>query len=114
MNTSVEIMIVLSIGVVAAVYAFYLDVRRTSAFSRLLAWLRSEREDDWEGLSRADRFLSFRAVEILRRGALAGDPEFQSRYAPTRHGRRFVVAMTVTTAAIALVILGTSFWGWSW
>jgi hypothetical protein len=65
-------------------------------------------------LSRADRFLTLRAVEILRRGPLADDTEFHVRYRLTRHGKRFAVAMTVASTAIALVLLGTTLLNWSW
>lgn len=114
MTASVQVMVLVSVGVVAIVYAFYLDVRRGVRSDRFLAWLKTERKAEWEALSRADRFLPGRAVEILRRGPLAADTEFHSRYQATRHGRRFGIAMTVAAAAIALLVLGTVYLGWSW
>ena len=65
-------------------------------------------------MTRADRFLVIRAVEILRRGALADDAEFHVRYQLTRHGTRFAVAMSVARAGIAPVLLGTVLFSWDW
>lgn len=114
MNASVQVMVLVTVGVIATVYAFYLDVRREAADGRFITWLKTERSDAWDALSRKDRFLTIRAVEILRRGPLADDAEFQSRYAATRHGARFALAMTVAAVAITLLVLGTLFWNWSW
>jgi hypothetical protein len=114
MSTSVQVIVLVTVGVGATVYAFYLDVRRGAENDRFLDWLRTERKTDWDALSRADRFLTIRAVEILRRGALAGDREFHTRYQATRYGTRFAIAMMVAVTAIALVILGTVLLDWSW
>ncbi|MDH3730878.1 MAG: hypothetical protein OES13_07140 [Acidimicrobiia bacterium] len=114
MKASVEVMVLVTVGVVSAVYAFVLDVRRGIENDRFLEWLRTERQEEWQALSRADRLLSVRAVEILRRGALANDAEFAERYQLTRYGTRFAIAMSVAGASIALVLLGTAFFDWRW
>jgi hypothetical protein len=95
-------------------YAFYLDVRREAANHRFLQWLKTERRASWDGLTRSDRFLSIRAIEILRRGALADDAEFHTRYQLTKHGFRFAVAMSTACVGVALLVLGTVFFDWSW
>jgi len=95
-------------------YAFYLDVRRDAELRRLVEWLKTERRAQWGALSRSDRFLTIRAVEILRRGPLADDSEFALRYRATRHGTRFAGAMVVGGASVALLLLGTTFLGWAW
>lgn len=114
METSVQVMFLVIVGVVSTVYAFYLEVRRGAENDRFLEWLKSEREGEWTALTRSDRFLTVRAVEILRRGPLAEDAEFQARYQRTRPGRRFAIAMTVGGAAIAILIIGTVLLDWSW
>ncbi len=103
------VVVALSVG-----YAFYEDVRRQAEHRRFLEWLKTERTADWNALSRSDRFMAIRAVEILRRGTLADDPEFEVRYRATRHGSRFAVAMMVAGASVALLLLGTAFLGWAW
>ena len=114
MQTSVQVMFLVVVDVVATGYAFYLEIRRSARSDRFLEWLKIERTADWDALSRADRFLTVRAVEILRRGPLAQDDEFHARYRLTRHGTRFAIAMSVAGAAIALLVLGTTLLNWSW
>ena len=114
MNADVEIVVLVVVAAVSTVYAFVLDVRRGAENDRFVEWLKTERKADWEGLTRLDRLLTIRAVEILRHGPLAADAEFQSRYQSTRHGIRFAVAMSTAAAAIALVILGTRLLDWNW
>ena len=114
MDTSVQVMFLVIVVAVSTVSAFVLDVRRGIENDRFVAWLKTERESDWDALTRSDRFLTIRAVEILRRGALADDAEFHVRYQLTRHGTRFAIAMSVAGAGIALVVLGTVFFGWNW
>jgi hypothetical protein len=114
METSIQIMVLVIVVLVSTVYAFYLDVRREAEFGRLVEWLKTERRTDWQALTRSDRFLTIRAVEILRRGALAGDAEFHARYQNTSPGTRFVTAMIVAVAGIALLVLGTTLFDWKW
>ena len=114
METSVQVMFLVIVVAVSTVFAFYLDVRREAEFGRLVEWLKTERKADWQALTRSDRFLTIRAVEILRRGALAGDGDFHARYQRTRHGTRFVTAMIVAVAGIALLVSGTTLFGWKW
>lgn len=114
MDTSAQVMFLVSVVAVSTIYAFVLDVRRGVESDRLVEWLKTERQSDWDALTRADRFLTIRAIEILRRGALADDAEFHTRYQLTRHGTRFAAAMSVAGAGIALVILGTAFFSWNW
>jgi len=114
METSVQVMFLVVVVAVSTVFAFVLDVRRGVENDRFVAWLKAERKSDWDALTRSDRLLTIRAVEILRRGALADDTEFHARYQLTRHGTRFAAAMSVAGAGIALVLLGTVFFGWNW
>ena len=99
---------------VSTVYAFYLDVRLGAENHRFLEWLKTDRKADWDALTRSDRFLTIRAVEILRRGALADDAEFHAHYQLTRHGTRFITAMSAAGTGIALLVLGTVFFEWNW
>lgn len=107
-------MFLVSVVALSTAYAYYLDVKRDAANRRFLAWVRTEREESWDTLTRSDRFLSIRAIEILRRGALADDSEFLDRYRGTRHGLRFAIAMGTAGVGVALLILGTVFLGWGW
>jgi hypothetical protein len=114
MTASFPVMLLVSIGVFAAVYAFVLEVRRGVKTDRLLEWLKRERKAEWDGLSRVERLLTVRAVEILRRGVLADDADFHARYQMTRHGTRFAIAMSMASVAIALVLVATTWLGWEW
>jgi hypothetical protein len=114
METSIQIMVLVIVVLVSTVYAFILEVQRDAENDRLLKWLKTERTAEWNALTRSDRFLTIRAVEILRRGALAEDAEFHDRYQRTRPGPRFAIAMSVAVTGIALVVLGTTFLDWTW
>jgi len=114
METSVQVMFLVIVVVVSTVFAFFLDVRREVENHRFLEWLKTERKADWDALTRSDRFLTIRAVEILRRGSLANDAEFHAHYQLTRHGTRFVVAIGAAGTGIALLVLGTVLFNWNW
>lgn len=114
METSIQVMALVSVVAISTLFAFYLDVRRQAEYRRFIEWLKNDRKADWQALTRSDRFLTIRAVEILRRGALAGDPEFQARYQRTRHNRRFATAMIVALAGVALLVVGTTLFDWDW
>lgn len=114
MGTSVQVMLLVIVVAISTIFAFYLEVRRGAENDRFIKWLETERKADWDALTRADRLLIIRAVEILRRGALADDAEFHARYQLTRHGTRFATAMIVAGTGIALLVLGSSFLDWNW
>jgi len=114
MNASLQVMFLVITVAVSTVFAFYLDVRLGAENDRFLNWLKTERKVHWDGLTRSDRFLTIRAVEMLRRGPLADDAEFHARYQLTRHGTRFAIAMSVAGTGIALLVLGTVFFDWNW
>ena len=113
MNTSVQVMFLVIVVAVSTVFAFFLEVRREAENDRFVEWLKTKRKADWGTLTRSDRLLTIRAVEMLRRGALAGDAEFHARYQSTRHGTRFVTAMSVAGTGIALLVLGSVFFDWN-
>ena len=114
METSFEVMFLVIVALAATGYAFYQDVRRSAENDRFLEWIKTERSAEWQALTRSDRFLTIRAVEILRRGSLAADAEFVARYHETRHGKRFLVAMGIAGGAIATLLIGTEALGWVW
>lgn len=114
MKTSIQVVFFVIVGTLSAVYAFLLEVRRGLEDDRFLAWLKTKRSAEWSALTRSDRFLTVRAVEILRRGPLANDAEFRSRYQMTRHGIRFFIALIIACVAIALLLLGTLLLDWNW
>lgn len=114
MNASAPVMLLVIVVAVSTIFAFLLEVRRGVENDRFVEWLKTERKADWETLTRSDRLLSTRAVEMLRRGALADDAEFHARYQLTRHGIRFATAMSVAGTGIALVVFGSVFFDWNW
>jgi hypothetical protein len=114
MKASVQVMLVVTVVAVSTIYAFFLDVRRGAESDRFVEWLKTDRKADWDALTRSDRLLTVRAVEILRRRALQDDEEFHARYQLTRHGTRFATAMSVAGVGIALLVLGTVYFDWVW
>jgi hypothetical protein len=114
MKPSVHVMFFVIIGALSAVYAFLLEVRRGIEDDRFLEWPKTNRRAEWRALTRSDRFLTVRAVEILRRGPLANDAAFHSRYQMTRHGSRFFIALSIAGVAITLVLQGTLLLDWNW
>lgn len=107
-------MVYLIVGALSTVYAFILELRRGVENDRFLKWLRTERRAEWDALTRSDRLLTARAVEILRRGPLASDVDFQDRYQMTRHGTRFAIALSISVTMITLLVLGTLYLDWGW
>lgn len=114
MDASIPVMVLVSLTAVSTIYAFVLDIRRGNETRQLITWLETERAEAWDSLSRSDRFLTVRAFEILRRGALSADEAYLTRFRRTKHGRRFGAAMLVSGTAIALLLIGTSVLDWQW
>jgi hypothetical protein len=99
----------------AAVYAFYLKVLLDRDFQALVRWIRTERSNEWDALSRGTRWMNaIGAVERLRRDALSDDAEFAEQYARSkRHNRRFNLSLAVGVTAIALIVGTMVAFGWS-
>jgi len=102
--------LLVTVGAASTGCAFCLDGRRSAAKHRLLAWLRTERPTECEELTSADRFMTIRAVEMLRRSSLAEDEEFRAWYRLTNHGTRFAVAMILAGSVIGLLFSGPPTW----
>ncbi len=79
MNASVQVMFLVIVVAVSTIFAFVLEMRRGVENDRFIEWLKTKRKEDWDTLTGSDRLLTIRAVEKLRRGALADDAEFHAR-----------------------------------
>ncbi len=116
MGTSVEIVLLTTIAAVAVICAFHLRILRDRALRRLSRWLRAARAGEWDAVQRPGRWLNpIGAVERLRRGALSNDAEFAARYREVTSGdSRFFFSLAIAALAIALIVIGTRAFGWSY
>ena len=115
-TASPEVMALVSIGVIAALYAFICGIRQDCRARRVRAWVLEHHPDSWRNLPRGYRFFGSKvALRVLLQTGRLSDPEFTVRYAHVRRLERpQLISYTITAACITLVLIGTRFWGWFW
>ncbi len=114
-STSPAVILFTMLAVAAGLYAWWLSIDRMRRLRHLDRWLREHREQAWSEMPTALRFSRSAGIDHLRRGALAQDPEFLGYYrAATRHKRRSLALQLLAAAGIAMVVIGTRYWGWVW
>ena len=116
-GTSPFVMVSISLAALAIFYAFICEIRQDRIARRLRDWVQETYPEAWEGLSWFHRraLASRITLRVLLRQRLITDRAFVERYSPiTRLERRKLVALAICTTFIALVLVGTALWGWSW
>lgn len=114
--TSPEIKILVLIALVACVYAFVLEARRGRRTERLAKWVEAACPQEWDAFHwTARKFNRGGALAHLYRRNLIADPHFASEYEAVKpFQRRQVIGFLIGVGAIALVIIGSRYWGWEW
>ena len=109
--------IVLALAAAAAVLgAWWLSIRESRRFRRLVAWVEAHHGARWAALPRHMRWFNVvGAVELLRRKGLGDDPEFMARYREVKRGKPWQWALlAVGMAFIGAILLGVRYLGWTW
>ncbi len=116
METSIEVMALTIVAALAAVYAWVSDMRRIRRATRLIGWVREHYAEEWDALPWVARNLNrLGALAHLRRTKAIPHPRFEAEYLAIRPVQpRQTAALVVAIGAIALVLAGVRWWGWSW
>ena len=109
-----RIMILLLAALAACLVAWRFSWRASRQRVDLLTWVRNNRPEAWQTVPGWARGFGLAVEERLLRGPLRDDPEFVRRYRalPSRH--RVLVPLLVGILCIAIVGVGTKFFGWHW
>jgi hypothetical protein len=111
------VMVLTPLAVLAAVYAFICEVRQDRIARRVRDWARETYPEVWGRLPWFHRrALAPRiTLRMLLRQRLIADRALVERYSPiARLERRKLAALAIGAICIALILLGTGVWGWSW
>jgi hypothetical protein len=106
-----------ALAALAVVYAFICEVRQDRIARRVRDWVLETYPEIWGRLPWFHRrALAPRiTLRMLLRQRLVTDGALVERYSPiARLERRKLVALAVGAIFIALVIVGTRAWDWSW
>ncbi len=115
LSTSPGIIIFILLALAALLYAWWLSIDRSRRLRQLIRWLKEHRTQAWSEIPRPARATPNSGIEYLRQHGLADDPQFTRRYRDaTRHGKRRIAMLLLAAAGIAVVFVGTSYWGWVW
>lgn len=112
-ETSPFVMVLITLAAVVSLLAWWLSARNSRRTRALIGYLEQNQESYWRSQQRRSRKLNpIGLIEAYRRASQAPDPEFDTlRKSGTRAQ---ISAIILATTLIALVVLGTKFWGWSW
>ena len=115
MSTSPEIKVLLIIAAGAALTGFGISFLADKKTHELIAWINATFPDQWSALPKfQQQWLKGAAIEGLRQRGLKNEGEFVQRYDEIRRLRRWmIVSIVAGSTAIAIVIFGTQYGGWS-
>lgn len=118
-DASPGVIVFTSVGLIAAVYAFICQVRAERVARVAVRRVRATQPGLWQRLVHDNWLLRFAnpaiTIKLLRARHGAGDPHLDQHFERVRQlQRRGHIAIGVASAAIALVLIGTRFWGWAW
>lgn len=114
--TSPQITVLLAIAAIAAIWMFLWKTKTERRATRLIDWVWQNYPEAWSALPWIYRnLLRERGLAELARRRAIPDPYFAHEYAeiaPLRN--HIVIAGAIAGGAIALVLIGTGYLGWSW
>jgi hypothetical protein len=116
-GTTPFVVVLALFAALAVVYAFICEVRQDRIARHVRDWLGETYPQVWARLPWFHRrTLAPRiTLRMLLRQRLITDQAFVERYSPiARLERRKLVALAVGAIFIALVLVGTRVWDWSW
>lgn len=115
-STSPEVVVLVAVAAVAVFWMFIWKTKTERRATRLIDWVWQNHPDAWRSLPWADRnIFRERGLARLARANAIPDPYFEHEYgqiAPFR--RHIVIAGAVAGTAIALILIGTSWFGWQY
>ena len=108
-----------SVGVLAVVYAFVCQVRAERVARFAVKRVRAANPGLWQSVVHDNWLLRVAnpaiTIKLLRARHRARDPEFDQHFERVRQlERRGHVAIAAAGVSIAMVLIGTRFWGWTW
>ena len=116
-QASPAVIVLTMVGLVAAVYAFICKIRAERVARAAVTRVRTLRPGVWQSLV-ADNWL-FRfmspaiTIRVLRDRHGVSDPHFDEHVERFREiERRGHLAIAAAFASIALLLIGTRYWGW--
>ena len=114
LGADLPVAILISLAGITVVSAWVQWERHTSAVKRMAQWLSAKHPAEWSAQPWLARRVMVRsAIEALRRQGYSRDPQFvRLRDLAQFHYRRSVLLMVVGAAALGLVSVGASLWGW--
>ena len=114
---SPQIKILISTAAVSVVYAFVCKIRLSKGADKLSRRLEKERPDLWSGLNAFARNWGggHPGIKLLYRRKAVDLPGFDEEYRQLRAlERKLLKGLGLGSACIALLLIGTRFWGWAW
>ena len=114
---SPQLKILVSLAGVSIVYAFVCEIQLSRKASKLRNWLQQERPDLWSELNFFARNWNGGqpGLKILYRRNVVGLPMFDQQYKQLRSlERKLLCGIGIGSVYIALVLVGSRFWGWHW
>jgi hypothetical protein len=118
-DASPGVIVFTSVGVIAAVYAFICEVRAERVARVAVRRVRAAQPGLWQSLVAENWLLRFAnpaiTIKLLCARHGARDTHFDEHFERVRQlQRRGHIAIGVASVSIALVLIGTRFWGWTW
>lgn len=113
-TTSPQVAALLAVAAGAAIWMFLWKTRTERRATRLIDWVWKNHPDAWSALPWIYRnLLRERGLgELARTGAIP-DPYFEHEYREIEPLRNhIVIAGAIAGGAIALIVIGTRFFGW--
>ena len=110
-------MIFTSAAVIAGLYAFVCHVREERAARCGVRRVRDTHPAAWHSMHWFYRRVVSPSITIrvLRARHSVNDSRFEEQFDVVRHlARQKLIALGAATICIALLLMGTEFWGWAW
>ena len=114
---SPQITLTISLGVVAAVYSFWCNIRIAGKSSKIRERLEQEAPRAWSALNPIARNWNGGqpGIKLLHRQKSVNFPGFEDDVKQLLTlERKMLWGMGLAMACIGLVAAGTKFWGWQW
>jgi len=113
-GASLPVIVLTLIAAVFCLWAWRRMWRETCAWRDLVQWVRTSHPVFWSGLPKFDRFFGRLMVERLYHNRALDDPEFRRRFKAARAMPSVLLPLLGGTAAIALILVGVRWLGWTW
>lgn len=115
-GTSPIIIVLIILAAVITLFAWWFSARTSRQTRALIAHLKHNQKSFWRSQLRVSRsFNPIGVIEAYRQTTETVDQDFDALYQARKSGRRVQIsAICLAMALIALVLVGTHLWGWSW